>query len=107
MDGKSPTHGGRDTRPMALKTAAKGDLVSIGRVVFCNSRDSLMTSFGYVVIISAKKLHRILKCVDFRKVYRLWPIILRPSATNFACAHHPDDCIFKRLDRLTDIFSRR
>jgi hypothetical protein len=34
----------------------------------------------------------------------LWPIILRPSVTNFACAHHPDDCIFKRLDRLTCLY---
>jgi hypothetical protein len=43
------------TRPMALKTAAMGNLVPISRVVFYNSRSSL-TPFGYVVGISAQCL---------------------------------------------------
>jgi hypothetical protein len=43
------------TRPMALKTAARGNLVSISRVVFCSSRSSL-TPFEYVVTISAQCL---------------------------------------------------
>jgi hypothetical protein len=42
-------------RPMALKTAARGNLVPISWVVFCSSRGSL-TPFGYVVTISAQCL---------------------------------------------------
>jgi hypothetical protein len=52
LESKSPADGGRD-QTYGVEDGGLGQLLPIGRVVFCNSRSSL-TPFGYVVTISAQ-----------------------------------------------------
>jgi hypothetical protein len=68
------------TRPMALKTAAIGNLVQINRVEFCNDRSSL-TPFGHVVTIFAQ-------CLTLVGSFSVLSFVRSTLADHFAALDH-------------------
>jgi hypothetical protein len=65
---------------MALKTAARGNLVPISRVVFCSSRSSL-TPFGYVVTIFEQ-------CLTLVGSFSVLSFVRNTLADHFAALGH-------------------
>jgi hypothetical protein len=94
------------TQPMALKTAAGGNLVPISRVVFYRSRSSL-TPLGYVVNISAQ-------CLTLVGFFSVLIFVRSTLADHFAALGH-ELCLrassgrlhlqtARSLDRLTRLY---